>query len=62
MLSGVAIDIIAKSGMNSGIVPICAIWVVTRLIIVPMSSIDIGAFLFFCKGNLIKGMERDEHY
>jgi len=47
MLSGVAIDTIAKSGMDSEIVPICAIWVVTRLIIVPMSNVDIGAFLFF---------------
>ncbi len=43
MLSGVAIDIIAKSGMNSN--AIYAIWVVTRLKIVPMSSVDIGTFL-----------------
>ncbi|SDZ38305.1 hypothetical protein SAMN04488156_12317 [Bacillus sp. 166amftsu] len=46
MLSGVAIDIIAKSGMNSNIGAIRAIWVVTRFIIVPMSSVDIGAFCF----------------
>lgn len=47
MLSGVANDMIAKSGMNSSMDTICAIWVVTRLIIVPMSGIDIGTFLFF---------------
>jgi len=47
MLSGVAIDTIAKSGTNSRMPIICAIWVVTRLKIVPMSSIDIGTF-FIC--------------
>lgn len=47
MLSGVAIDNLAKSGMNSRIGTICAIWVVTRFIIVPMSNVDIGTFLFF---------------
>ncbi len=46
MLSGVAIDIIAKSGMNSSMDTICAIWVVTRFIIVPMSNVDIGTFCF----------------
>ena len=48
MLSGLAIDIIAKSGMNSSYA-IYANWVVTRLIIVPMSIVDIGAFLFLKK-------------
>jgi hypothetical protein len=48
MLSGAAIDTIAKSGTNS--YAICAIWVVTRLKIVPMSSADIGAF-FICLPN-----------
>ncbi len=47
MLSGVAIDIFAKSGMNSKMITICAIWVVTRLKIVPMSSVDIGTFFIF---------------
>lgn len=45
MLSGVAIDTIAKSGTNSN--TICAIWVVTRLKIVPMSSVDMGTFFLF---------------
>lgn len=49
MLSGVANDMIAKSGMNSSVGTICAIWVVTRFIIVPMSSIDIGTFCFFAR-------------
>lgn len=46
MLSEVAIDIIAKSGTNNSI---CAIWVVTRLEIVPMSSVDIGIFYVVTK-------------
>ena len=46
MLSGLAIDTIAKSGMNRHR-PICAIWVVTRLKIVPMSTnVDEGRFFF----------------
>lgn len=32
MLSGLAIDIIAESGVNSGCSAINAMWVVTRLI------------------------------
>lgn len=44
MLSGVAIDTIAKSGINRRMDTICAIWVVTRLKIVPMSSVDMGTF------------------
>lgn len=40
MLSGLAIDIIAESGINSDCSAVNAIWVVTRLIIVPMSKID----------------------
>jgi len=44
MLSGLAIDTIAKSGINRHR-PICAIWVVTRLKIVPMSTnVDEGRF------------------
>jgi len=44
MLSGLAIDTIAKSGMNRHS-PFCAIWVVTRLKIVPMSTnVDEGRF------------------
>jgi hypothetical protein len=50
MLSGVAIDTIAKSGTNSRIHTICTIWVVTRLKIVPMSNIDMGTF-FICLSN-----------
>jgi len=46
MLSGLAIDTIAKSGMNRHS-PFCAIWVVTRLKIVPMSTnVDEGRFFF----------------
>jgi len=46
MLSGLAIDTIAKSGMNRHS-PFCTIWVVTRLKIVPMSTnVDEGRFFF----------------
>jgi len=65
MLSGAAIDTIAKSGTDS--YAICAIWVVTRLKIVPMSSADIGTF-FICLPNRVsknyksKELERHEHH
>jgi 1,2-phenylacetyl-CoA epoxidase PaaB subunit len=67
MLSGAAIDTIAKSGTNSRKHAICAIWVVTRLKIVPMSSADIGTF-FICLPNRVsknyksKELERHEHH
>lgn len=67
MLSGVAIDIIAKSGTNSRMHTICASWVVTRLKIVPMSSADIGTFFYSYQSKVrktykLKELERHEHH
>ncbi len=68
MLSGSAIDTIAKSGMNRQRT-IYAIWVVTRLKIVPMSTyVDVGAFFIYKiyqnreKSYKLKELERHEHH
>lgn len=46
MLSGLAIDIIAKSGINGDCSAVNAIWVVTRLIIVPIVYNRLGDDFF----------------
>jgi hypothetical protein len=68
MLSGLAIDTIAKSGMNRHR-PICAIWVVTRLKIVPSSTtVDKGRFFLYSyllkvrKTYKLRELERHEHH